>query len=120
MRIEVSLFKKHASFCGVLRKSLGKSQESSPAIVSENYLPEGFRPQIFSNFPPQPYTPFAAENRPLLRHRLDNNIMKVKISQTITGIFLKIFAYFTKFFQKQKRKTERSHRSVFCDSITVI
>jgi hypothetical protein len=113
VRIEVSLFKKHASFCGVLRKSLGKSQESSPAIVSENYLPEGFRPRIFSNFPPQPYTPFAAENRPLLRHRLDNNIMKVKISQTITGIFLKIFAYFTKFFQKQKRKTERSHRSVF-------
>jgi hypothetical protein len=120
VRIEVSLFKKHASFCGVLRKSLGKSQESSPAIVSENYLPEGFRPRIFSNFPPQPYTPFAAENRPLLRHRLDNNIMKVKISQTITGIFLKIFAYFTKFFQKQKEKPNGVTVRFFYDLTKII
>ena len=70
------------------RKSLGPSQESSPTLVSGNYLPRGFSPRFFSNFPPQPYTHSAWHRNAAMTQLIDFTKLSNEC-QRICGVFFR-------------------------------
>ncbi len=107
-----AFIKKTRVFCGVFRKSLGSSQESSPTFVSGNYLPRGFSPRFFSNFPPLPYTPSEHGKMPVHRDTAYLEYHNVnRLSNDFKGYFPYfsiVLRFFLHFYKKSRRNSEKT------------